>query len=263
MQKTAVIVSGALRHIDWASTSWRFKNADYFLVVDKSIQAAQSQLIIDSAYNHLTAAGHCEFISTTVLDDNAATDYSLLNTAPEHATSVSVKMAFKWTQAYKTVSILHRLKSYERVVLIRPDLFLWGDDNWPDIMEQFAAEADTVHSVAGISDDWNLDRNYPVMGDVLLLMRIETLEKLANFYFYFLNNYNLIKYHRYDIHSLLPKFLREHGISVKGNLSPWLTFNVLRPNMADYFDAKGLRPEVNPAMLINKQQEWWKNKYGG
>lgn len=260
MQKTAVIVSGALRHMDWAATSWRFKNADYFLVVDAGVQAAQSQLIIDSAYNHLTAG---KFISTTVLEDSAATDYSLLNTVPEHATNVNVKMTFKWTQAYKTVSILHRLKGYERVVLIRPDLYLWGANDWPDIMEQFAAESDTIHSVAGISDDWNLDRNYPVMGDVLLLMRVETLEKLSEFYFYFLKNYNLIKYHRYDIHSLLPKFLKEHGITVKGDLSSWLTFNVLRPNMADYFDSNGLKPEISPAILMHKQQEWWKEKYGG
>ncbi len=261
MQKTAVIVSGALRHMDWASTSWRFNNADYFLVVDESIQAAQSQLIIDTAYNHLNSSA-IKFISTTVISDNAATDQSLMANAPEHATNVNVKMAFKWTQALGIVKVLHRLKSYERIVLIRPDLFLWGDAYWPDILDKFVAEPNTIHSVAGISEDWNKDRNYPVMGDVLLLMRIETLEKLSNFYFYFLNNYNLIKHHRYDIHSLLPKFLSEQGIAVKGDLSPWLTFNVLRPNMADCFDAAGLKPEISPAILINKQQEWWKSKYG-
>lgn len=262
MQKTAVIVSGTLRHIDWASTSWQFKNADYFLIVDESVQAAQSHLIVDSVRNHLNDPCAVNFISTTVLDDDAATDYSLLAAAPEHATSVIVKMTFKWAIAAGIIRSLHRLKSYERVVLIRPDLFLWGDNNWPDILEKFVAEPETIHSVAGISEDWNLDRNYPVMGDVLLLMRAETLEKLADFYFYILHNYDLLKNHRYDIHTILPKFLTERGINVRGDLSPWLTFNVLRPNMADYFDSAGLKPEISPALLLNKQQEWWKERYG-
>lgn len=262
MQKTAVIVSGALRHMAWASTSWHFKNADYFLVVDEAVQAAQSQLVIDSAYNQLQTTTQIKFISTTILGDNAATDYSLLPTTPEHATNVSLKMAFKWTQAWGAIRALHKLKGYDRVVMIRPDIFLWGDAAWPDIVENFAAEHNTIHSVAGIGDDWHLDRNYPVMGDVLFLLGVETLKKLADFYFYFLNNYDLIKYHRHDIHSILPKFLTERGITVKGDLAPWLTFSVLRPNMADYFDEHGLRPGISPSMLMDRQQEWWNKKYG-
>ena len=262
MQKTAVIVSGALRHMDWAATSWQFKNADYFLVVDENVQAAQSHLIIDSAYNHLQTNNSVKFISTTILSDLAAADHSKLNTVPEHATNVNLRMAFKWTQAYSQLATLNRLKSYDRVVLIRPDLFLWGDDSWPDILDQFEPQHDTIHSVAGIGEDWNKDRNYPVMGDVLFLMTVETLRKLADFYFYFLNNYDLIKYHRYDIHSLLPKFLTEQGISVQGDLSPWLTFSVLRPNMLDCFDSQGLKQGISPAVLMNKQQEWWNDRYG-
>jgi len=261
MQKTAVIVSGSLRHMSWAATSWQFKNADYFLVVDESIQAAQSQTFIDSAYNQLPC-NNIKFTSTCILASNAAIDENLLEKFPAHSTNVSVKMAFKWLVAYNQILAFNKNRNYNRIVLIRPDLYLWGAAEWPDMLCNFNTLPNTVHSVAGISEDWNKDRNYPVMGDVLFVVDLETFEKLSGFYAYFLKNYNLIQQHRYDIHSLLPKFLTEHNIKVSGDLSPWLTFNVLRPNMEDCFDAHGLKQGLSPNVLINKQQEWWKNKYG-
>lgn len=261
MQKTAVIVSGTLRHLEWASTSWKFDNADYFLVVEDGMYAAQSQTITGSAYSNLCQLHKLpvNFISTSVVDGTAVISPALNEQFPEHATNVSLKMAHKWMIANSVVQQLTKTKKYIKVIILRPDLFLFGNF---DKFNEFNVLPNTVHTVAPIQPDANITRNYPVMGDVLLSMDVATLAKLSDFYSYFLDNYHLVKYHQHDVHSLLAKFMQDFNITVAGDLSPDLNFVVLRDNMNECFTMHGIKPEITPGMLSLKQQEWWTKKYG-
>lgn len=53
MSKTAIIVSGSLRHLVNASSSWTIPG-DYFLIVDKDIYTTASHDVVGNSFDILT-----------------------------------------------------------------------------------------------------------------------------------------------------------------------------------------------------------------
>ena len=258
MSNTAVVVSGVLRHIEHASKSWKF-DADYYLVVEKNIYKAHSQVPlgqVEEGFPNLISS--VPFVSKTICDSHSVvsavecSNRSLANYGP-------AQMACKWKVAYE--KIIQSSKYYDRVILLRPDLWLF--ENNGDPIEPIIPATGEIYSMADYQPDIQPNRGYETTGDVFMMMNVSTFKILANFYDYVIMYYvDLVINNRHDIHSLLAKYMRDMGIT----LNPWLGQNygfiVLRGNSDHMFNSTGLIEGYNLLHLMQQQEEWWRNIYG-
>lgn len=263
--RTAVIVSGVLRYIVEASSSWHFKNADYFLLVDNDITEPQSRDTVGKA----TAILHDVLESTKVkftgiyIDTDTGKKFTEDNLIKYHQIEMHgmLNMAWKWKLASQIVSSYSTQQPYDNVVILRPDLWLYKKHN--NVFDYPQTLDNVITATSVIVADWDTTRNYPTMGDVLLSMNISTLNILSRFYDYFLARYEDTLYCRYDVHSLLAAFMLDNNIAVTDQLFDHLGFVVLRDNAMHMFDNnRVILPEFNEYHLLQKQTEWWKQKYG-
>jgi hypothetical protein len=86
----------------------------------------------------------------------------------------------------------------------------------------------------------------------------EVFGLLSEFFDYYLHFYNDTTNHKYDVHSLLARYLIERGITVDKLLFDYLDYIILRDNSVDMFSNGMLHCKHSVDDLRNRQHEWWK-----
>jgi hypothetical protein len=254
MSKTAVIVSGNLRNLVNASSSWEI-SGDYFLVVDKNIYQTRDLNPVASSLDIIKENlinSHVKFNSVTICMDSQLPDY-----VRHHP---SINMVNKWRMAYYNLLPYSTINNYEKVILLRPDLYLHKKRPLIDLFNM-QLDDNTIYSTAGITME--PVRNVEIMNDVLLMMTVKTLGNFVNeFSAYYLDHYAETQSGQHEIHSLLAKFVRERGITVKEYLTTYWDFVILRDNSQPMFENGVLKAQHSFFDLQTKQQEWWQETYG-
>jgi len=256
---TAVIVSGQVRNMTNAMGSWRF-DGDYYLVTDDNVYNPHTRNIIGNVVNTLADTLHqssIKFKSIYLLMDESiriAPEYLLQD--PGLQSHPVAAMAWKWRCAYNMLK--QQGKVYDRILLLRPDLYIWylqPESSFND----FHPAPCTIHGTQGIFHDIAQDR--PTMGDVFLLFDMQVFEILAGFFDYFITNYTLILHQRYDLHTLLAKYIIENNLMADDTLSQYCMFAILRDNSNHMFEHSRLKPQHSFVELQQQQARWWHERY--
>lgn len=255
MSKIAIIVSGSLRNLVNASSSWTIPG-DYFLVVDENIYQT----------TNLTAVGN----SLDIIKENLTNSHVKFNTVticvnnqlPENMRHhPSINMVNKWKLAYYNILPFHTFNNYQKVILLRPDLYLYTKSPIKNLIEMELLDHN-IYSTASIKTE--PVRNVEIMNDVLLMFNMKTFGDFVNVFFaYYLENFiETIRENGHEIHSLLAKFVKEKNISVNEHLSYYFDFVIIRDNSRHMFENGVLRSQYSFVDLQIKQQEWWQETYG-
>ena len=263
MSKIAVVVSGSLRNLVNASSSWTIPG-DYFLVVDEYTYQTRSLEPIGNSLDIIKenlANSHVKFNTVTICLDNQLPD-----SVRHHP---SINMINKWKLAYYNMLPYNTINNYQKVIVLRPDLYLYKKRPMAELLE-LELEENTVYSTAPITLE--PARNVEIMNDVFIMMTMQTFGNFVNGFSAFYLAHELGVLARYneptvegsgeEIHSLLAKFVREHNITVKEYLTTYFEFVILRDNSQNMFTNGVLHSKHSFADLQTKQQEWWQETYG-
>ena len=243
--RTAIIVSGALRHLKEASNSWKI-NGDYYLIVDKDSYEPQTLQISPDKLDILSEINQCpiKFKNVTILDDLCSNTNSpwagLLDTRLE--------MSKKWQIGYNV--ILSQDIKYDRILLLRPDVHITSS-NW-DLLNTLEVNDNTICTTQAFYTHEGLER----VGDIFLLCNFAAFATLAKFHNFLLTKHPVQLKYNEDTHSLLAYHLRNNGIDVIGNLSLFNTV-ILRKNSKHMFANGLLKNEYTFSDLATKAAEWW------
>jgi len=259
MSNTAVIISGVMRHLVEASGSWII-DADYYLVTEDKIYKPQSITVdektaVKSIADTVNACS-VTFSSINILLNNTMmfSEYQL-KSHPEFSYHPIIAMAFKWKYAFKLLSIVQPVKQYNKILLLRPDLYL----SFKKPIKHFDKQLPIPRHFHG-TNNLHIDpvSNYPSIGDTCLMVDWELFGLLSEFFDYYVQFYNDTINHKYDVHSLLARYLTERGITMDKLLFDYLDYIILRDNSTDMFLNGMLQPQYSINDLRNRQQEWWK-----
>jgi hypothetical protein len=256
MSNTAVIVSGTLRHLVNASSSWTIPG-DYFLIVDQDIYTTASDQVVGNSFDILTENiknSHVKFKSVFVSIDNGLPDYMKAHT--------SINMINKWKLAYYNLLPYNIMKSYERIIILRPDIYLFPKQPVRSLLE-IKPQNDEIYTTTGITkstSDQHAERN--VMNDVLLMVNLHTLGRLGNeLGAYYFEQYSTTINDGYEVHSLMAKFVEERDITVKSDLHDYFEFAILRANSVDLFENGHIKQSSTFMDIKNRAEEWWRDAY--
>lgn len=256
---TAVIISGVLRHMINASSSW-LVDADYYLITENKIYIPQSTdlrpstvlNIINNTANHSSV----KFSSVNILN-NSETQFSKqqLIQHPEFAYHPTVNMAFKWKYAFNVLNTVQHAKQYNKILLWRPDIYIRHEKP----VAQFALQL-PIPNHYHQTGPMNIDpvTKYPTASDTGVMVDWEMFKILSEFFDYYLFYYEDSLVNKFDVHSLLARYLIERGITIDGLLSEYLDYIILRDNTESMFKNGMLGPEFSFEDLRNKQYQWWK-----
>jgi hypothetical protein len=260
---TAIIVSGVLRNMINASSSWKFPG-DYFLHVDNNICRPHSKETIGYATDIIgdnIKNSAVDFVNVTIDFDNKMK--FLKRDLPEDVqiyNHPNINMAWRWKYAFNYLKFFTEVRNYDRVLLLRPDMWIFQKGPL-ELYNDMIVEPNVIYSSARIGIDPVL--NLPIMADTFILCDLNTFEKLSKFCNYFIDNYNdTIFDNVHDTHTLLARFISEQGITVSSRLGEIFDFVVLRDNTNHMFEQGKLKSEYGAWDLSQKQEEWWKEKYG-
>jgi hypothetical protein len=262
---TAIIVSGVMRNMINASSSWTIPG-DYFLHIDNRIVEPQSNTINDTAINQLESNiknSAIKFVNIIVdTDESAKFTLQQLNEFPELKDHPNVNMAWRWKCAYNQLKSFDGIKNYDKVLLIRPDMFLFIFAPLFEF-ENLVADNNTIYSTRGLFTD--PVKNYQILGDAFLMCNMQTLSVFSKFFDYYVANYKSTRGEfpngNHDIHSLLAKFVLENNMSVNTRLGELIDFAVLRDNSNYMFEHGKLKKEFGFYDLKLRQEEWWRERW--
>jgi hypothetical protein len=256
MSKTAVIVSGTLRHLVNASSSWTIPG-DYFLIVDKDIYTTANDQVVGSSFDILTENlnnSHVKFKSVFVCIDNGL--------PAEMRAHSSINMINKWKLAYYNLLPYNIMNNYERVIILRPDIYLFARQPVRKLLE-IVPQDNEIYTTQGLSKlSFGEHGDRLVMNDVLLMTTLNTLARLGNeLGAYYFEHYRDSVENGYEVHSLMAKFVTERNITVKPDLQNYFEFAILRDNSADLFDQGSISQRVTFMDIKQRSEEWWKDAY--
>jgi hypothetical protein len=259
---TAVIVSGVLRHMRNATSSWKF-DADYFLHIDNNVTLPQSTTVVGQAVDVLAdnlKQTKIKFIAVTIdLDNSAKFNNDLLAKFDTLTIHPVFNMIWRWKAVYNQLKLYNTTRQYKKILLMRPDIWLFNKADM-SLFDSIEPAPNTVYTTAELFHDDR--RNKKIMNDVMLLTDFATFGVLANFFDYYVENYaKTLTYNGDDVHSMLAEYTLKHNITVNSRLGDLFDFIVLRDNSTHMFNEHGLLPEYSPMDLLNKQTEWWNEKY--
>jgi hypothetical protein len=258
MSKTAIIVSGVFRNIINASSSWLI-DADYYLITENKIYNPQSTTlqentttsIISSVIDKLSVV----FSSVNILlNTKMMFSEQTLKSHPELVYHPTIGMAFKWKYAYQLLEIVQPVQQYNKILLIRPDLYITHRTPIRTFDNQLPVPSH-LHGVGPLDTDIN--SGYLSATDVCLMVDWEMFELLAGFFDYYVEFYNDTILHKYDVHSLLARYLIERGITIDNLLERYLETVILRDNTTEMFTNGMLNINYSVGDLRAKQYEWW------
>ena len=258
---TAIIVSGVMRHMANASSSWPWKE-NYFLHIDNIITKPQSFIATGFALDRLsTEIKQCKvkFKSITI-DIDTINKHIIQKSIPRSNLyrNPILNMLWKWKSVFSYIKLFNTFNIYDRIFITRPDVYI--DLKAPiSIFDEMTLEDNTLYTTGPMVKVPNDDRNVETMGDVCLGLNFQTMEKLSNFYDYYLVAVDNIGITRHDVHSLMAAFVMENSIRLDTKLNEILQFAVLRDNSSFMFENGVLRPEYKFWDLVLKQKEWWDN----
>lgn len=253
MSRTAVIVSGALRHLVNASSSWHIPG-DYYLVIDQGIRASQSSDIIGNSFDVLRKNiqdCHVKFINVIVSVDSKL--------PAGFGNNSSANMISKWRLALHQIDAYKHL-GYDKIVLLRPDIYIRKKATMD--FDRVELKNDVIYSTANIM--LKDDNMLPIMNDVLLIANMYTYTRFVNeLYWFYLENQKEMALKGYDIHAIMAEFAKVRKFEVSNLLDNFFEFIILRDNSTDLFDTAGiLKSDYSYTELVDRSNTWWKQKYG-
>lgn len=259
--KTAIVVSGILRYFEYASLSWDF-DGDYFLIVEKNIYESQSQTPINDARNIISQVDEkINFKAITLCDSLAQIKklhdiYDIIKNYP------FIQQVWKWKLAYNFLLPYHQQNSYDRIILIRPDL--WISRIASDSIESVSYNHLEIFNYGTIHDAPITD---PITSavtqkksvlELLMMVNMPTFKILSEFYDYVIDIIRSDSAERICVHLLLAKYLIDNNIPVNDWFMQNYRANVIRYTNIHMFDTNGLRREYTMDDLIDHEQEFWK-----
>lgn len=222
MRDTAIIVSGVVRNMVEASSTWKF-NGDYFLVGDEYIFERRSLLpqkkLVDEISQVLRKT-NIEFSSVLI---PSMCSVALKN---ENYHNPVINMLWKWKCAYNLVQPYHAKNNYEKVLIIRPDVYIDYLKN-VDLVDNFRVEEDTIHTTENTHVENLNGTEVTWMNDIFLLLDMNTFSKLSEMYDFYIENYQSISEKQYNVHTFFGEYFKSKSIAVKGGIIEFLQFIVL------------------------------------
>lgn len=256
---TAVIISGVLRHMINASSSW-LVDADYYLITENKIYTPQSTNLRPitslNIINDTVDQSSVKFSAVNILNNNEMMfSKQQLTRHPEFAYHPTINMAFKWKYAFNILNSIQSAKQYNKILLWRPDMYI----RYQKPLAQFAKRLPTPKHYHRIGP-MHIDpvTKYPTVGDTGVMVDWEMFKLLSEFFDYFLYYYEDALKNKFDVHSLLARYLIERAITIDGSLSEYLDYIILRDNTESMFKNGMLCPEFSFEDLRDKQYQWWK-----
>jgi hypothetical protein len=255
---TAIIVSGSLRHLINASSSWTIPG-DYFLIVDEKIYTTGNMVPTGNSFDIIAETikkSKVEFSSVFICMDSGLPDE-----IPDYHSSAN--MINKWKLAYYNILPYHQIRKYERFILLRPDLYLHRTSERLGLLD-ILPEDDTVYGTTKIkSKSTPPYGERDIMSDVLLMCNLQTLYRISHeLSDYYIENYDDTLFNGYDVHMMMAKFMNEKSIRVLDDLDQDLQWTVLRDNCNDLFYEGLLRHGVDFKMLKDRSIHWWNQRHG-
>ena len=254
---TAVIVSGSLRQLVNASSSWTIPG-DYYLIIDQNIYNTADQTVVGDSLEIISENirnSHVKFVGINVVVDNKLPENMLHNP--------TVNMLNKWRLGYFTVLPRVVNAHHTRVLLLRPDIYLHKKQPLKLLLDM-PLEEDTIYTTSEIIDKYHDDfGNRPIMNDVLLMCTVETLGRFANELLpYYMEHFNDTQVNGYEVHTMLAKFANDRKFAVRPHLSNYFDFSILRNTSEYMFEHGSLKADYSFKDLLEAEQQWWKNTYG-
>ena len=250
--KTAVIVVGVVRELSNASSSWKILG-DYYLFADEYERAPQSQIIKNKIIlTDILAISKVKFQHISISKSENNIDWSSFTPL--------INLYKKLSSAYTHI----KNKGYCNVLIIRPDLFI--PDSTNDIINNISTTIGplTIGIDGTINPGDMRTRFRPSLDtDILMYMDLPTFKIIAEFYNFIEENIQFVLENKFDIHTLLGKYILERNINVKdigcksvilrNNTAHFfkdgtVTFEKLQEAMAEWW-----KLNVDPGSLLNKQ----------
>ena len=228
----AIIVSGVLRNMKNASSSWKF-DGDYHLVTENMIYGTQSRIVKSTLYENMNIINDSfvNFKTIIICMDTDIHDKVDLN-LKSHPT---INMSWKWKIAYNNLLPYRNNLNYDRILLIRPDMYVVNLKT-TNILNTIELKDKQIHMLKTISFPTNL--NGPWMSDMFMLMNIHTFEIISSFYDYYIEMY---KYEsKNDVHNLLGEYILKNNIIVTDELNEYYSFFTLRDDASNYMFENGV-----------------------
>lgn len=257
--KTAIIISGVMRNMVNASSSWLI-DADYYLITDNKIYNPQSTNIqpetaIDTISNIIDKTSVTFSSINILLNDELKLSVEQLRTKPEFAYHPIISMAFKWKYAFHMLESVQYFKQYKKIVLWRPDIYI----RYRTPIKNFNKQLPTpchIHGIGGIGTEINT--GYNVADDNCLMFDYDVFRILAGFFDYFIQFHDETVLNGHDVHSLLARYFIERGVTIDNLLSNYFDYVILRDNTTHMFHNGILMPNYSDDDLRRKQYDWWK-----
>lgn len=233
----AIIVSGVVRNMIEASSSWRF-HGDYFLIGDENIykrRALKPRGKLITKINKIIKKTKVDFESITIPSKKSIISEN------EHYYDSIFHMLWKWKCAYYLIQPYHEIKKYEKILLIRPDVyFRYINKNQID---DLIVLKNTIHCMVGphnvIRD--NIERQW--FNDFFLFFDMETFKIISKAYDSYCENHEFIIEVGHDIHVFFGEFLKENLIEFKDGLNKFIDFVVLNDSICEKFFDNGILKE--------------------
>jgi hypothetical protein len=222
MARTAIVVSGVVRSIAEASSTWKFKG-DYFLVGDEYTFKRRNlvpQKKLADELSLILKKTNVEFSSVLI---PSMCSVALKN---ENYHNSVINMLWKWKCAYHLIQPYHTRNKYKKILIIRPDIYINYVESSNSI-DNFEVEENTIHTM---EDTHTLDVNgveVTWMNDIFLLLDMSTYSKISKMYDFYVENYQDIIEKQYNIHTFFGEYLKKESIRVKGGLLKFLDFIIL------------------------------------
>ena len=255
---TAIIVSGSLRHLINASSSWTIPG-DYFLIVDEKIYTTGNTVPTGNSFDIIAEnikKSKVKFSSVFICMDNGLPDQ-----IPDYHSSIN--MINKWKLAYYNILPYHQIRKYDRFILLRPDLYLHRRSERLKLLDTIP-EDDTVYTTGKI-----ISKSTPpygerdIMSDVLLMCNLQTLYRISHeLSDYYIENYDDTLFNGYEVHMMMARFMNEKSIRVLDDLDQDLNWAVIRDNCNDLFYEGLIRHGVDFNMLKDRSIDWWNQIHG-
>ena len=240
-----------------ASSSWTIPG-DYFLLVDQNIYNTANPAVIGDSFEQLAEnikRCHVKFINVFVVIDNKLPDNMRHN--------ATVNMINKWRHASSNLVPYMVHSNYDRVILLRPDIYINKRLPTKTLLEM-QLEENTVYTTSEIVDkdhaDWGVR---PIMNDVLLMLTVNSFGRFAHeLLAFYMQNYHDTQHSGYEVHTMLARFCLEKNFAVLPHLGNYFDFAILRNTSEHMFEHGSLKAEYSFKDLVDAEQEWWRNTYG-
>jgi hypothetical protein len=260
---SAIIISGVMREMTNAASSWKFEG-DYFLHVDNTIFSPQSHDVIGHATEQIhkeIKTTNIDFVSVTI-DTDTSRKFTKEQRVKYHGIEehAMLNMTWRWKSVFQQIKMYDKVRNYDKVLILRPDIYIHAHAPMFEY-ENLVAEDNVLYALAPISPGQYDRRGYPTMGDVMLMANMSTMEKLVNIYDFLLEHYEDTLYKEYDIHAILARFVIENNIQVNSRLGELFSFAALRDNTRDMFENGQLKDQHCFVDLQKRQHEWWIKKW--